>query len=139
MEFWDRIRTLLKIMRGRGLQHYELAEDLQAALVARAALEHRTPEEVQDRLLLLGLNRLQASEQLEQRWEKLSAREREVTALTCLNYTNRQIAARTGLSVDTIKTYLAKAQVKFNLHSKRELKLLLEDWDFSEWGAPAEE
>jgi len=39
-------------------------------------------------------------------WDTLSRREQDVTAWACLGYTNRQIAARLGLSTDTVKSYL---------------------------------
>jgi DNA-binding CsgD family transcriptional regulator len=35
---------------------------------------------------------------LYERWQKLSLREQDVTALTCLGYTNRQIAAKQASS-----------------------------------------
>ena len=54
-------------------------------------------------------------------------------ALVCLGYTNRQIAARLVISVETVKSHIRNILYKFNLHSKRELGLLLGDWDFSAW------
>lgn len=65
------------------------------------------------------------------RWEELSAREQQVASLACLNYTNRQIAARLSISGETVKTHIRNALFKFDLHSKEELRRLLADWDFS--------
>ena len=66
-------------------------------------------------------------------WIKLSPREQDVTALTCLKYTNAQIAARLGLSVETVKTYLDKASNKLGLQNKADLRVFFAGWDFSEW------
>jgi len=69
----------------------------------------------------------------EQLWDILSARERDVTALTCLGYTNPQIAARLGLSIETIRTYLENVSNKSQLRNKAELRVFFASWDFSAW------
>jgi hypothetical protein len=33
----------------------------------------------------------------------------------------------------TIKTHVTNALIKFDLHSKGELRLALDEWDFSAW------
>jgi DNA-binding CsgD family transcriptional regulator len=142
MEFWDRLLTLFELMRGprRARRHYyELDETLQSALLERAGQEQRPAAQIQAELLAAGLAGLHSSDLLKQRWESLSAREKQVTALTCLDYTNRQMAAYLGVSPDTIKGYVHQALVKWNAHSKDELRLLLEQWDFSDWAPRAQE
>jgi DNA-binding CsgD family transcriptional regulator len=67
------------------------------------------------------------------RWGFLSAREQQVAALTCLNFTNRQIAARLRITPETAKTHVRNVLRKFDLHSKAELRRALADWDFSAW------
>jgi DNA-binding CsgD family transcriptional regulator len=138
MELWDRFLTLFRMLRGNGLRRYELQESLQAALVERADREQRPPEELQDELLAAGLAQHDNSEQLKQCWERLSAREKDVAALSCLEYTNRQIALMMGISPETVKSYAQNVFFKFNLHSKNELRMKLEEWDFSEWGPHAQ-
>ena len=71
------------------------------------------------------------------RWDSLSSRERDVAALTCLGYTNRQIAAKLKVSPDSVKGYVRQVLVKFNSHSKNELRKQLSGWDFSNWGTQA--
>jgi len=66
-------------------------------------------------------------------WNSLSRREKDVTALTCLGYTNPQIAARLNLSVETVRTYLGFAIHKLNLQKKADLRVFFAGWDFSEW------
>ena len=66
-------------------------------------------------------------------WIRLSPREQDVTALTCLKYTNAQIAARLGLSIETVRTYLDNALNKLSLQNKADLRVFFAGWDFSEW------
>lgn len=56
-----------------------------------------------------------------------------MTALTCLRFTNPQIAARLGLSKETVKTYLQKVLNKLGLQSKADLRVVFAGWDFSAW------
>jgi DNA-binding CsgD family transcriptional regulator len=107
--------TLVQSLRSLAEHEQRSASDLAGDLLASALAQHHTREE------------------LWQRWQSLSPREQEVTALTCLDYTNRQIAARLGISAETVKTHVRNILVKFNLHSKSELRLVLSGWDFSDW------
>lgn len=66
-------------------------------------------------------------------WASLSPREQDVTALACLRYTNPQIAARLGLSVGTVRSYLEKALSKLGLQNKADLRVYFAAWDFSEF------
>ncbi|MCE9645556.1 MAG: LuxR C-terminal-related transcriptional regulator [Chloroflexi bacterium] len=68
-----------------------------------------------------------------QSWQKLSRREQDVTALTCLRYTNPQIAARLGLSVGTVRSYLDKVLSKLGLQNKADLRVFFAAWDFKEF------
>jgi DNA-binding CsgD family transcriptional regulator len=68
-----------------------------------------------------------------QLWLQLSPREQEVTAFACLRYTNPQIAARLGLSPETVRTYLQHASGKLGLQNKTDLLLFFANWDFSEF------
>ena len=138
MELWERLLELLRMRRTTGPRYYELDENLRTALADRADQESRPAEDIQGELLAAGLAQLQTSDELKARWETLSQRERDVTALTWLGYTNRQMAARMKVSPDTVKGYVRQALVKFNVHSKDELRMLLALWDFSEWGPRAQ-
>ncbi len=123
---------------GKRKRYYELDDFLHTALAERADREQLPVEQVQAELLAAGLDQLRTSDGLKRCWEKLSRREQEVTALTCLGYTNRQMASRLQLSPATVKGYVHHALVKWHAHGKEELRLLLEQWDFSEWGPPAQ-
>jgi DNA-binding CsgD family transcriptional regulator len=126
------------MLRGSGLRYYELEESLHTALVDLANQEQRPAEEVQADLLAIALAQQQKNGELWSRWQSLSPREQEVSALTCLGYTNRQMAARMGVSPETVKGYVRQALVKYRTHSKGELRMLLGNWDFSEWAPRAQ-
>ena len=138
MELWDRFRTLFRIMRGSGLQHYELTGRLQTLLVENADREPRLTKELREQQMAAALEQLKAADKLNKLWDSLSDREKEVTALTCQRYTNRQMAARLKISVYTVQGYVKQALVKYQLHSKVELRNLLEEWDFSDWAPRSE-
>ena len=138
MELWDRLLELLRMKRPPGPRYFELDEELHTALVDRAGRESRPAGDIQGEFVAAGLAQLQTSDELKRRWETLSQRKRDVTALTCLKYTNRQMAAMMKVSPDTVKGYVRQALVKFNVHSKDELRMILVLWDFSEWGPRAQ-
>lgn len=125
---------LEKLRARRPRRAFQVDAEL-ASLVEQLAERKRLPsDEVAADLLHAALARAYDADLLWQAWESLSPREKQVTALCCLEYTNRQIAARLHLSVETVKTHVHSALVKFGLHSKAELRRALADWDFSDWG-----
>jgi DNA-binding CsgD family transcriptional regulator len=136
MKFRERLYFLLGIRRQKENRMFELAEPLHAALVDLAEREQRPAQELQADLLANGLARRSAEGDKWKRWQSLSPRERDVSALACLGYTNRQMAARLGVAEETVKTHLKNALVKFELHGKGELRVTLGDWDFSAWKEP---
>ncbi|MBN2148967.1 MAG: helix-turn-helix transcriptional regulator [Anaerolineales bacterium] len=126
---------LLRAVRSSGpaqrLFHFD--NDLVESLQALAEREQRTEEEVAADLLSTALAQRDAAEACIRVWRELSVREQQVTAFTCLNYTNRQMAARLHISPETVKTHMRNALRKYGARSKAELRRLLADWDFSEW------
>ena len=134
MKLWEQLFFSLGFQRATGRRYFELDESLHTALMNLADQEQRPAQEVQADLLATALAQRQTHGELYKRWQSLSPREQEVTALTCRGYTNRQIAGRLGVSEETVKTHVRNALVKFNLHGKGELRMALEEWDFSEWG-----
>jgi DNA-binding NarL/FixJ family response regulator len=131
MSLW---RKLLQALKRRDVQRtFELDQPLVEVLQHFAETEKRPREEVAADLLSAALIKRQAAEEHLRTWRALSSREQQVTALICLNYTNPQIAARLYLAPDTVKSHVRNVLRKFNVHSKAELRLVLADWDFSEW------
>jgi DNA-binding CsgD family transcriptional regulator len=53
--------------------------------------------------------------------------------------TNQQMAKEMWVSPHTVKEYMRSAQVKWKVHRSAELRMLLAQWDFSEWGPKAQD
>ena len=113
---------------------FQLNERLIASLQEQADLEQISADELAVNLVTKALQERLAMNARLRDWSALSSREQEVSALTCLNYTNRQIAAQLNISPETVKTHIRNALVKFNLRTKQDLKQSLAGWDFSAWG-----
>ena len=58
----------------------------------------RPEDQLAQELLAAGLTEYYSQDELWKRWETLTPREREVTALICLGYTNRQAAVKFHVS-----------------------------------------
>jgi len=135
MRPWDYVLKKLKegLRRDPKPRAFELETALQTKLVSLARQEHRTTRELQADLIEVGLVQRSIQNELVERWQSLSPREQQVTALTCLGYTNAQISACLYISIETVKTHIRNILVKFHLHGKAEIKQALEKWDFSDW------
>ena len=116
--------------RGRVFEAEQILID---ELQSLAEQERRPPEQLAVELLQQALARRRAAEVSLEHWQAISPREQQVAALVCLNYTNRQIAGRLGISQETVKTHVRNLLIKFGLRTKVELRQFLADWDFSEW------
>ena len=133
MSLLYRLLTHLGLFRESAAHHYEQVESFRSLIAELAQQEQRSEEEIHDGLLATALAQRNSSQDLWNCWQSLSPREQEVTALTCLGYTNNQIAFRLGISNTTIKTHIRNILIKFHLHSKGELRITLQDWDFRKW------
>ena len=102
-------------------------------LAQLAASSDASRQQVAQDLLKTALIDRQVAETNLERWRALTPRQQQVAALACLNFTNRQIAGRLGISPQTVKAHMRNLLHRFGLHSKAELRQALENWDFSEW------
>jgi two-component system response regulator NreC len=132
MTIWQRILGVLGYAPSSRLA-FHADEDLLQSLQTIAEREQRRTGEVVFELLSSALAQRQVDDGLVAHWRFLSPREQQVAALTCLNFTNRQIAARLMITPETAKTHVRNVLRKFDLHSKAELRRALADWDFSAW------
>jgi DNA-binding CsgD family transcriptional regulator len=98
-----------------------------------AEQEQRTPEEIANQILGDVVRSHQAQGENWQHWLNLSPREQEITALICLNYTSRQIAAKLYISPETVKTHVEHVLEKFNVSDRNTLRMILKGWDFDGW------
>ena len=121
------------IQRILGLQVIHLDQPTLTELQNLAEQENRPKEAVAADLLAFALVQRGAAETKLHRWQELSPREREVTALLCLYYTNSQIARRLSISTPTVKTHVRNILRKFGLIRRSDLRLVLAEWDFSAW------
>jgi DNA-binding CsgD family transcriptional regulator len=133
MSIWRTLLHRLGLGRKPKPRTFRFEEALQLEVRNLAIREERPEEEIVADLLTAGLQRYDAAGRHIQSWQMLSPREQDVTALVCLGYTNRQIAAQLGISAQTVKTHLGNILAKFRLHSRKELRTLFFDWDFSAW------
>ena len=132
MTIWQRVLRALGYTPATRLE-FHADENLLQSLQTMAEREQRHTGEVASELLSSALARRQVDDSLMAHWRFLSAREQQVAALICLNFTNRQIAARLRITPETAKSHVRNVLRKFDLHSKAELRRALADWDFSAW------
>jgi DNA-binding CsgD family transcriptional regulator len=133
MSFLKHLLSSLGLIDESSERKYELDENLRVWLEEIAYQERRPVEEIAADLLQEAVDQRQNAAIHLQRWQELSPRQQDIAALTCLGYTNQQIAIRLHLSPETIKTHLRGILKKFGVKKKFELRQLLADLDFSAW------
>jgi len=136
MSIWQRLLNLIGSRPKSGPRTYEISESLQVTLATIAKHEGRPEDELLPDILEAGLTQYVSKDKLWNKWQSLTAREQDVAALACLGYTNREIGKRLNISPETVKVRLQRALMKFGLTSRAQLRMLLEEWDFSEWEKP---
>ncbi len=109
----------------------ELSDRLALRDLARE--ENRTSGDLAADLLSQALARRQTAAEHLELWRTLSPREQQISALICLGYTTRQMAARLQISTETVNTHVYNALRKFGLRRRSDLRRLLGDWDFTAW------
>ena len=133
MNFLRSFLVRLGLINASGGSNATQADTLHNIIDELAIQEKRPQEEIYQELVETAIARRVTSSEQWARWEKLSNREQQVTALTCLGYSNYQIAFQMTLSPETIKTHLGNVKVKLNLHSKTEIRIAFTGWDFRDW------
>lgn len=129
-----RLRELFQKKRGEDEPRIFLKDEEIVTLVRKVAQQQsRSEEEVIADFTKAGWEQLQQQNEMVERWDSLSQRERQVVALICLGYRNYQIAETLVIAPETVKTHLQNIFAKFNLRSSKELRLVLKDWNFAEW------
>ena len=133
MSIWARLLSVIGLRPISAPRKYQVSESMQVTLTTLAQHDGRPEDDLIQDLLAAGLTQYYSSDVLSNQWETLSVRERDVAALVCLGYTNKEIGRRLNISPQTVKTHLRNVLIKFNLHTRIELKLSLRHWDFSYW------
>ena len=133
MSIWRRLLSVIGLRPISAPRKYMVSESMQVTLTTLSQHEGRPEDELIQDLLAAGLTHYYSSDVLLNQWEVLSPREKDVAALVCLGYTNKDIGIRLGISPETAKTHLRNVLIKFNMNTRSELKLSLKDWDFTLW------
>ena len=133
MSIWRKLLSLVGLRPISAPRKYELSESMQVTLTTLSQHDGRPEDELIHDLLAAGLTQYYSFDVLVQRWETLSSREKQVTALVCLGYTNKEIGLKLSISPETVRTHVKNALTKFNLQKRAELNLVLKGWDFSGW------
>lgn len=133
MSIWQRLMYWIGLRKSPGPRYYQLSESLHISLTTLASRENRTEQELAKDIFVAGLNQYHETFELWDTWESLTPREQEVAALVCLKYTNRQAAARLGISPETVKYHVHNVLGKYGVNSRSQLQQLLREWDFSAW------
>ena len=129
----SRFRKLLQKIRESDLRTFETDQELLNAIQETAQEQGRSEEEVWVEFARAGHDQYLQRGEMEDCWDALTEREQEVTALACIGYRNYEIAETLGISHETVKTHLQNIYTKFDIRSRKELRLALKDWRFEEW------
>jgi DNA-binding CsgD family transcriptional regulator len=122
-----------KKRRGRSSRVFKLDNQSAMTLVKIAEQQRRPKEDVYAEVIEAGIHKvLEGNGGYGEKWDLLTPREQEVTALICLRYGSDQIAKILGVSYDTVRSHSKHIYEKFGL-SRKELRQALRDWNFTEW------
>jgi DNA-binding CsgD family transcriptional regulator len=115
---------------------YHLDDPSQIRLVQTSVQGHNTQEDITANVYAAGVYHFQRRDELLALWRSLSLREQDVVAYTCLGFKNRYIAARMGISQETVKSYLRNIFNKLRVNSKADIRVLFADLGFEAWNKP---
>lgn len=127
------IRQYLLAHRLLPQQFIRLDGELFGRLEALAAAQERTVYDLVTDVLYAAVYENYTQARNDRRWGELTPRQRQVAALTCLGYTNQEIAAQLVISVNTVRSHTRRILDKYQVASKMELRLILANWDFDAW------
>ncbi len=133
MSIWRKLLSVIGLRPLSAPRKYQVSESMQVTLTTLSQHEGRPEDDLIQDLLAAGLTQYYSFDELWKKWETLSTRERDVAALVCLGYTNKEIGVRLSISPETVKTHLRNVLLKFNLQNRTELRLSLKAGDFSAW------
>lgn len=129
----SRLHKLLQKKKGSDSRAFQADQEMLIAIQEAAQRQGRTEEEVWMDFLRAGHDQYVQIGELETRWDSLTEREQEITALACLRYRNYEIAEKLSISHETVKTHMQNIFNKFDIRNRNELRRVLKDWQFQEW------
>jgi DNA-binding NarL/FixJ family response regulator len=132
MTLLARLLRLREVVRPQS-SGVNLNPELFRQLEQLAVHEQRPVNEVAEELLHTAVTERQAAIEHLYIWMNLTQRERQVAALACIGYTNKEIARQMVISTNTVKAHMRSTLTKFGVNSKVDLRDLLSGWDFTSW------
>lgn len=129
----SRLRKLIQKIMGTDSRTLHADQELLTAIQEAAQEQGRSEEEVWMEFAKAGHDQYLEASELEERWDTLTDREQEVTALACMGYRNYEIADTLSISHETVKSHLHNIFTKFDIRNRNELRRALKDWRFDEW------
>ena len=133
MSIWQRLLYWIGLRSDSGPRKYEVTAPLQVSINTHAKHEGRPEHELFLDIVAAGLTQYSTNDRVWKKWESLTPREQEVTALVCLGYSNGQMAARMGITEAGVKFHLRNVYAKFELQKRSQLRQIFAGWDFSAW------
>src|SRR5512133_3688835 len=114
MSIWRKLLSVIGLRPLSAPRKYKVSESMQVTLTTLSQHEGRPENDLIQDLLAAGLTQYYSSDVLLYQWDTLSPRERDVVALVCLGYTNKEIGGRLNISPQTVKSHLRNVLIKFN-------------------------
>jgi DNA-binding CsgD family transcriptional regulator len=136
MSIWRTLLSWIGLRSNSGSRKYEISESLRVSITTLANHEGRPEHELLPDILAAGLTQYSTKDRIWKKWESLTPREQEVTALVCLGFTNDEIAVHMGVTEGGVKFHLGNVYSKFNVKNRAKLRQKLAGWDFSAWAKP---
>ena len=110
---------------------YRLDLNISEILEHMARKQEGNPEEIAASLLNEGITRHWQNEAGLAYWSLLTPREKEVVALVCRGYLNKEIAGILGITYSTVQKHVDHAMYKAGARQRDQIQWLLSGWDFS--------
>ena len=133
MSILQRLLYWIGLRPDPGPRKFEVAAPLHLSVTTLAKHEGRPEHELFPDIVAAGLTQYSTQDRIWKKWESLTSREQQVTAWACLEYTNRQMAARMGVTEATVKFHLGNAYSKLRVKNRTTLRQKFAGWDFTEF------
>ncbi len=133
MSILQRLLYWIGLRPDPGPRKYEVAAPLHLSLTTLAKHEGRPEHELFPDIVAAGLTQYSTQDRIWKKWESLTPREQQVSAWACLEYTNRQMAARMGVTEATVKFHLGNVYSKLRVKNRTTLRKKFAGSDFTEF------
>lgn len=133
MTIWHTLLYWIGLSPTPGPRTYVIPESLDVSITTLAQHEGRPNHELILDIVASGLTQYSTNDKVWKQWESLTPREQEATALTCLGYTNGQMAVKMGITESGVKFHLRNVYAKLKVKNRIKLRKKFAGWDFTGW------